>query len=109
MSRSLRVSNELFESATTAGALSTRSAAQQVEHWARLGRELEELGLSAMEASLLAAGRLEFEDAETMIRDKRARQSRDLEDLRAGRRSQASMLLFTPEEAKRTRVLNGPY
>lgn len=36
-----RVDQELFEAARTAGQLHTRSAAQQIAHWARIGRELE--------------------------------------------------------------------
>lgn len=36
-----RVDRELFESARTAGAVQGRSAAQQLDHWARLGRALE--------------------------------------------------------------------
>lgn len=36
-----RVDQGLFEAAKAAGALYSRSAAQQLAHWARLGRELE--------------------------------------------------------------------
>lgn len=36
-----RIDRELFESAKTAGEIHSRSAAQQLDHWARLGRELE--------------------------------------------------------------------
>lgn len=36
-----RIDGELFEAAKTSGALLSRSAAQQLSHWARLGRELE--------------------------------------------------------------------
>ena len=36
-----RVDGDLFEAAKAAGALYSRSAAQQLSHWARLGRELE--------------------------------------------------------------------
>src|SRR5881394_1846291 len=36
-----RVDQSLFEAARAAGALYSRSAAQQLAHWARLGRELE--------------------------------------------------------------------
>lgn len=36
-----RIDRGLFEAARTAGALHSRSAAQQLAHWARLGRELE--------------------------------------------------------------------
>ncbi len=36
-----RIDNDLFEAARAAGALYSRSAAQQLAHWARLGRETE--------------------------------------------------------------------
>lgn len=36
-----RVDHGLFEAARAAGALYSRSAAQQLAHWARLGREME--------------------------------------------------------------------
>ena len=36
-----RIDGDLFEAAKASGALLSRSAAQQLSHWARLGRELE--------------------------------------------------------------------
>lgn len=36
-----RVERELFEAARAAGKVNSRSAAQQLDHWARIGRELE--------------------------------------------------------------------
>ena len=37
----VRIDGELFEAARASGAAFSRSAAQQLTHWARLGRELE--------------------------------------------------------------------
>lgn len=37
----MRVDGELFEAAKSIGAIASRSAAQQLSHWARIGRELE--------------------------------------------------------------------
>lgn len=37
----MRVEGELFEAARETGATMSRSAAQQLQHWARIGRELE--------------------------------------------------------------------
>lgn len=37
----MRVDGDLFEAAKSVGAISSRSAAQQISHWARIGRELE--------------------------------------------------------------------
>jgi len=39
-----RIENELFEDAKVVGALMSRSAAQQIAHWAKIGRELESSG-----------------------------------------------------------------
>ncbi len=36
-----RIDGDLFESAKAAGQIHSRSAAQQLDHWARIGRELE--------------------------------------------------------------------
>ncbi len=36
-----RVDGELFQSAQNAARTQSRSAAQQIDHWARIGRELE--------------------------------------------------------------------
>jgi ParD-like antitoxin of type II bacterial toxin-antitoxin system len=36
-----RIDRTLFEAAKAAGELHSRSAAQQLDHWARVGRELE--------------------------------------------------------------------
>lgn len=36
-----RIERDLFEAAKQAGEIHSRSAAQQIDHWARIGRELE--------------------------------------------------------------------
>jgi hypothetical protein len=36
-----RIDGDLFEAAKAAGLVHSRSAAQQLDHWARIGRELE--------------------------------------------------------------------
>jgi hypothetical protein len=36
-----RIDGDLFESAKVAGQIHSRSAAQQLDHWARIGREFE--------------------------------------------------------------------
>ncbi|MBG0738896.1 hypothetical protein IV500_05600 [Paeniglutamicibacter antarcticus] len=36
-----RIDGELFAAAKVAGEIQSRSAAQQLDHWARIGRELE--------------------------------------------------------------------
>ncbi len=107
-SRSLRVSEALFEAASQAGKALTRSTAQQVEHWARLGRALEGAGLTvdeAMRMFTLAAP----ESEASMWKAKRARQAADIEKLASGQVAQADMLLFTEAQARGAKILNGPY
>lgn len=48
-----RLDGELFEAAKAAGAVLSRSAAQQIAHWARIGRELEASG-SISQADVVA-------------------------------------------------------
>ncbi len=53
----------LFESAQAAGSRTHRSAAQQLAHWARLGRELEAAsGLSQRDIDRVLAGQLCYDD-----------------------------------------------
>lgn len=53
----------LFASAQAAGARSHRSAAQQLAHWARLGRELEATaGLSQRDIDRVLAGQISYDD-----------------------------------------------
>jgi hypothetical protein len=53
----------LFESAQAAGARSHRSAAQQLAHWARLGRELEAAaGVSQRDIDRVLAGQLSYDE-----------------------------------------------
>ena len=39
-----RIDDELYEDAKAAGSVMSRSAAQQIAHWAKIGRELESSG-----------------------------------------------------------------
>ena len=95
-SNSIRVGAELFALAQQQGALMSRSAAQQVEHWARLGVALEATGLSvASEQSLWAF--------------KRQRQAEDLRSVRAGRQPAAAMSWFAGGRAKAAKLVNSPY
>jgi hypothetical protein len=81
MSKSIRISDELAESAEKAAAASHRSPPQQIEHWAQIGRILEPApsysamgmgepaGRSELEAVLTQAGSPEgTECAQAMIR-----------------------------------------
>lgn len=109
-SASVRVSSALFEEASTTGATMTRSGAQQLEHWARLGQALERRGLDINAAlHLLANSDVEVTTSRAMWADKRARQQRDRAATTKNVRAAKGMLLFPVELAQAAKVLNGPY
>lgn len=52
-----RVDGELFAAAKSSGAMHSRSAAQQIAHWARIGREFEaSAGVSQRDIEAVLAG-----------------------------------------------------
>lgn len=52
-----RIESDLFDAAKSAGAVMSRSAAQQINHWARIGRELETAqGISHRDIEAVLAG-----------------------------------------------------
>ncbi|GAB2906615.1 ParD-like family protein [Rhodococcus aerolatus] len=52
-----RVDGDLFAAAKSSGAVHSRSAAQQLAHWARIGRELEaSTGVSHRDVEAVLAG-----------------------------------------------------
>lgn len=58
-----RVDRGLFEAARAAGALYSRSATQQLAHWARLGRELEgSLSVTQDAIARVLAGQALYDD-----------------------------------------------
>jgi hypothetical protein len=58
-----RIDQGLFEAAKAAGALYSRSAAQQIAHWARLGREVEASPSVTQEAiARVLAGQATYDD-----------------------------------------------
>jgi len=56
MAKSIRVSDEMYELASNAGAVLHRSLAEQFEYWARLGAALDAAGISLDEAAQLLQG-----------------------------------------------------
>lgn len=81
-----RIDEDLFESAKLAGAVTSRSASQQVVHWARLGRELELSGrVSARDVRDVLAGSRSYDsltaEAQAVVR---AMWAERMDELRAG-------------------------
>ena len=58
-----RIDEDLFAAAKSAGEVLSRSAAQQINHWARIGRELEaSRAVSAHDIAGVLAGRASYDD-----------------------------------------------
>lgn len=58
----IRIDDELYLAAKAGGALLSRSAAQQVAHWARVGREVEaSASISARDISRVLAGQADYD------------------------------------------------
>ncbi|TFD49613.1 hypothetical protein E3T55_11080 [Cryobacterium frigoriphilum] len=59
----MRVEGDLFEAAKSVGTVASRSAAQQISHWARIGRELESSpGTSLRDIQRVLAGEAAYDD-----------------------------------------------
>jgi hypothetical protein len=72
--RPTRVASDLFDSAVVEGAKENRSAKQQLEHWARVGKAVcaQQTGARRRVEAALAGGRLPVErlsDAEAIVFD----------------------------------------
>jgi hypothetical protein len=110
-SNSVRIEAELFEAARTDGALMSRSAAQQIEHWARMGAALESCGLTVGQvASLLRVRSDEGHrgDAE-LWHFKRQRQKADMDSAREGRATQDQLSWFSGGKARHLKIIGAPY
>lgn len=120
-SNSIRVGAELFSLAQQHGALMSRSAAQQIEHWARIGAALEATGLSVNDVARLLRGggdgsENHSDPHETTAKDeqdlwafKRRRQAKDLRSVHAGRQPAAAMSWSAGGKAKAAKLVDSPY
>lgn len=62
----IRVEADLYDAAKVAGGTLSRSTAQQLSHWARIGRELESArGISSSDIADVLAGRRSYDDLGT--------------------------------------------
>jgi hypothetical protein len=89
MAKSIRVSDQLYSLAEATSRQMHRSLAQQVEHWAELGRALEAAGVTTAQALEILGG------------DVRARERLML---KLGLAEQESMYLFPVAVARQTKV-----
>jgi hypothetical protein len=90
MPKSIRVSDRLYSLAEAASQQLHRSLAQQVEHWAELGRALEAAGVTTTQVQDILSGDL---------------RARERLMLKLGLAEQESMYLFPVGLARQTKVL----
>jgi ParD-like antitoxin of type II bacterial toxin-antitoxin system len=108
-SNSVRIGADLFEAARAEGALQSRSTAQQIEHWAKLGAALESCGLTVGQvASLLRASHQGAGDADLWA-FKRQNQLRDMASAAQGKVTQQQLSWFAGGKARGLKVIGSPY
>lgn len=109
-SNSIRISAELFEQAQRQGEVLSRSAAQQVEHWARLGAAVEQSGVSVAELVDLLRGdsALRNPTERALWAAKRAQQARDIAAVESGKAAHESMSWFSGGRAGRAKAIDSP-
>ena len=89
MAKSIRISDRLYSLADSTSEKVHRSLAQQVEHWAELGRAIEATGVTTAQVLELLGGDL---------------RARERLMLKLGLVKQESMYLFPVELARQTKV-----
>ncbi|WP_234193018.1 MULTISPECIES: ParD-like family protein [Pseudacidovorax] len=108
-SNSIRVEANLYEAARAEGAVQSRSTAQQIEHWAKLGASLESCGLTVGQVtSLLRASGQGTGDA-NLWAFKRQRQQQDIVAATDGRVTQAQLSWFSGGKAQSLKLIDSPY
>lgn len=108
-SNSIRIEANLFEAARAEAAVQSRSTAQQIEHWAKVGAALESCGLTVGQvASLLRAARDGSGDAELWA-FKRRRQQGDMAAAAQGKVTQDQLNWFSGGKARDLRLIGSPY
>ena len=113
-SNSIRVGAALFREAQQEGEIMSRSAAQQIEYWARLGAALEAAGLSVAGAARILGSRppsaqVRVASEKALWALKRQQQHQDLDSVRSGRQSAKSMSWFANGRARSAKLIDSPY
>ena len=90
--RSIRISDELFDLARDESGTMSRSIAQQLEHWAKIGAALEQAGVTQDQVRRILGGDLRVRERVFM---------------KLGLLKQVDMYLIRPEKA-RSAVLKAP-
>ncbi len=108
-SSSIRIEEHLFEAARAEGLVQSRSTAQQIEHWAKVGAALESCGLTVGQvASLLRTSRQGAGDADLWA-FKRERQQHDMAAAAEGEVTQDQLSWFSGGKARGLKLIGSPY
>lgn len=111
-SNSIRIDATLFTVAREEGALMSRSTAQQVEHWAKMGCALEACGLTVEQVGALLQSRKTIcteASEEDLWAFKRDRQRKDIENMERGLLTQDQLSWFSGGKARNSRLIDSPY
>jgi len=108
-SKSVRIDAEIFEAARSEGSLFSRSTAQQIEHWVKIGVALESCGLTVGEIASLLKNAPTGAGDEELWKFKRQRQETDMKALGEGRVTQDQLSWFSGGKARRLKVIGSPY
>lgn len=108
-----RIDDELYASAKAAGEVMSRSAAQQIAHWARIGREIETGTSSHREIARVLAGKTSYDSLsshdQAVVRARWSERMTGLrESLDLAEELEAAGLGYSELDAKGTVVRRGP-
>jgi hypothetical protein len=98
----------LFELAQRQGEVLARSAAQQIEHRARLGVAVERSGLPVGELIALLRGGKAMREPSALWASKRAQQARDIAAIESGKARHEAMIWFSGGRARRAEAIDSP-
>ncbi|SCK08141.1 ParD-like antitoxin of type II toxin-antitoxin system [Variovorax sp. HW608] len=92
----------------------SRSAAQQIEYWARVGAACEAAGLTVADVARMLGsgdtqGRVQASSEKELWALKRQQQRQDLASVKGGRHSAASMSWFSGGRGKSAKLVDSPY
>lgn len=103
MSKSIRVSDRLYDAAEEKAQLLTRSVPEQIEHWANVGMALEAAGVSvAHVCQILKVHRDDGDLVMSLVKSDRQKRSRD--EIRSGKVKQSDQHLISPSDARKAKI-----
>lgn len=89
MAQSIRISNSLYDEASTTSSIMNRSLAQQIEHWARLGQSMDK------------SREIEFEVVNSKLK---SQFKKDIRDVSMGILQPSSLSIFNRDIVKQCKV-----